>query len=106
MGMRVISRKTLREHWETPGRGDSEDPLRSWHKVAKAARWTSPADIKAVYGNASIVGDRVVFNIAGNKYRLVVWADYARQALLVKFVGTHGEYDAIDVRTIGEPEET
>ena len=102
--MHVIAKRVLREHWEKPGRQDSEQPLKSWHQVASKATWTIPPDVKAMYGTASIVGERVIFNIAGNKYRLVTWIDYARQVILVKFVGTHKEYDSIDVEIVGKPE--
>lgn len=103
--MQVIARATLRNHWEKPGRRDSEQPLKAWYEIARKAAWRSPGDVKQLYRNASFVGERVVFNIAGNKYRLVVWIDYGRQLILVKFVGTHREYDAIDVATIGRPED-
>ena len=103
--MQIIARSTLRAHWETPGREDSEQPLKSWFEVARRANWATPAEVRQIYRHASFVGDRVVFNIAGNKYRLVAWIDYGRQLILIKFVGTHREYDAIDVATIGKPEE-
>lgn len=100
--MRVIKKGTLRAHWELPGREDSEDPLKAWYAEARKAVWKTPADIKAKYRSASFVADnRVVFNIAGNKYRLVVHLNYEIGVVLVKFVGTHEEYDAIDAVTIG-----
>ena len=69
--------------------------------IAAKAEWSSPADVKTVYGTASIVGnDRVVFNIGGNRYRLVVRFDYARRIGFVRFVGTHTEYEAVDVSNI------
>lgn len=98
--MRVIALKTLREHWTQPHRGDSEQPLKAWHAIARAADWSDTSDVKAQYGNASFVGDRVVFNIAGNKYRLVVRINYPVRIVYIRFVGTHAEYDKIDVRTI------
>lgn len=99
--MRIISRKMLREHWEKPERGDSEQALKSWFAEAKKANWTTTQDIKDLYGNASFVGDnRVVFNIAGNKYRLVVHVNYRLGIVNTKFVGTHSEYDDIDVEKI------
>lgn len=100
--MRVISRSALKAHWEMPGRDDSEQPLKAWFAEANHAKWTKPADIKAAYGTASFVGDnRVVFNIGGNKYRLVVHVNYELGIVNVKFVGTHDEYDQIDVTTVG-----
>lgn len=100
--MRVIARRALQEHWERPGRGDSKEPLQAWFAEARQAKWATPADVKAQYGSASFVADnRVVFNIAGNKYRLVVHLHYERQICRVKFVGTHAEYDEIDAATVG-----
>lgn len=99
--MRVLSRGTLRYFWEKPNREDSEQPLKAWYDEAKAATWETPQAIKAAYGTASIVANnRVVFNIAGNKYRLVAAIDYPRQWCLIRFIGTHSEYDKIDVTKI------
>ena len=71
--MRIIAKRTLREFWEKPEHRDAEQPLKAWYAEARNATWSTPADIKARYRHASIVGNnRVVFNIAGNKYRLVV----------------------------------
>ncbi len=96
---RIISRKTIREFWERFP--DSEEALKAWYSEAKAANWQTPADIKAQYGNASILKDsRVVFNICGNKYRLIVKISFAASIVLIRFVGTHKEYDAIDAETI------
>ena len=97
--MRVISRRTLRTFWEA--RPGAERPLRAWHSVAAKADWASPADVKAVYRTASVVGgDRIVFNIGGNRYRLVVRFDYAHCMGFVRFVGTHAEYDSIDASSV------
>ena len=75
--------------------------MQAWHAEAKNAEWLSPADVKASYGNASILQDgRVVFNICGNKYRLVVWINFDFFTIYVRFVGTHKEYDEIDSQTI------
>jgi len=95
--MRVIALKRLREHWQSPGRGDSEQPLKAWHAIAAKASWRHFADVKAQFGSASAVGERVVFNIAGNKYRLVAYINYAFHTVYVRFVGTHAEYDRLDV---------
>jgi mRNA interferase HigB len=100
--MHVIAKKALRDHWEKPGREDSEGPLKAWYAEAENAEWKTPADIKSKYRNASFAADkRVVFNIAGNKYRLVVHVNYPVGIVRVKFVGTHDEYDEIDVTTVG-----
>lgn len=100
--MRVITKGTLRAYWEQPGRGDSEQPLKAWYAEAKKAKWAAPADIKARYRSASFVADnRVVFNIGGNKYRLVIHVNHEIGVVLVKFVDTHQEYDAIDATTVG-----
>jgi mRNA interferase HigB len=98
--VRVISRRALVDHWSRPGREDSEGPLRAWFKEAEKASWRSPAEIKASYGSASFVSDRVVFNVGGNKYRLVVRVKYEAGIVFVRFVGTHVEYDAIDVAEV------
>jgi len=97
--MRVISKKTLREFWEE--HPDAEDPLKAWFTEAEDASWKSPADIKAQYGSASILKNgRVVFNICGNKYRLVVKINYSAAIVLVRFMGTHKEYDGINAEVI------
>lgn len=101
--MRVIAKSTLRKFWEHPGHADAQGPLESWHDEAAQANWSSPQDIKAHYRHASICGNnRVVFNIAGNKYRLVVEMQYRAGIAWVKFVGTHARYDMIDVETVNE----
>lgn len=97
--MRIISRKLLKEFWaESP---DSEEHLKAWYKIAKAAKWKTPQDVKDQYRNASILQDgRVVFNIKGNNYRLVVWISYDFFTIYVRFIGTHKEYDKTDVQNI------
>ena len=97
--MRIVAVKFLREFWEK--HPDAEQPLKSWVEETRKAAWTQPSEIKAHYRNASIlVNRRVVFNIKGNDYRLVVSIAYRYQAVYVKFIGTHQEYDAIDVNTV------
>lgn len=99
--MRIISKKKLREFWEHPEYRDAEQPLKAWYAEALDATWRTPADIKDKYGSASIVGDnRVVFNIAGNKYRLVVKFHYNTGIGFVRFIGTHKAYDTINVEAI------
>jgi mRNA interferase HigB len=97
--MRIIAKKTLKDFWAKEP--DAKTALEAWHAEAKNAEWSAPADVKARYGTASILKDgRVVFNICGNKYRLVVWINYRFFTVYVRFVGTHHEYDAIDAQTI------
>ena len=99
--MRVISRKTLREYWEKPGRADAEQPLKAWFRQAENADWATPADVKSSYRSASIVAnDRVVFNMAGNKHGLVVRVNYPYRIVYIRFVGTHREYDKVDATTV------
>ena len=97
--MRIIAKRTLREYWEQEPR--AEQPLKSWYAIASKADWSSPMDVKHMYGTASIVGnDRVVFNIGGNKYRLIVRFDYWGRLGFVRFVGTHAEYDRVDASDV------
>lgn len=93
--MRVVSKARLREFWERPGRGDAEGPLCAWHShvSSKSVRWGSWGDVKADFATASIVGNCAVFNIGGNKYRLVARILYASQKVFVFKVMTHAEYD-------------
>ena len=96
--MRIISKRTLRSYWEH--RHDAEQALKSWYAIASKADWSTPQDVRATYGNASIVGERVVFNIGGNRHRLIVRFDYSRRIGFVRFVGTHPEYDRVDASTV------
>jgi mRNA interferase HigB len=97
--MRIIAKRTLREFWAKHPL--SETPLKVWYDVAKQANWVSPRAIKIRYRTASFVADHlVVFNIKGDSYRLVVSMNYAEQIIFIKFIGTHSEYDKIDVTTI------
>jgi len=99
--MRIISRKTLRLFWEKPEYADVEQSLKAWFREASHADWTSPAAIKAAFGTASIVANnRVVFNIGGNKYRLVVKVNYPYRVMYVRFIGTHAQYDRINVEEV------
>lgn len=97
--MRVIARKTLRDFWEE--HADAEQQLKAWFHEAEAAQWKSFADIKARYRSADVLpGNRVVFDIKGNNYRLVVKVHYNRSLVFIRFVGTHAEYDRINAETI------
>lgn len=97
--MRLIALATLRTFWEK--NPDAETPLRAWYALASRAVWTTPANIKAAYRTASFTANnRVVFNIKGNDYRLVVAVRYDRGLMFVRFIGTHHQYDRIEVDTI------
>lgn len=97
--MRIISISTLRAFWECYP--DAEQPLKAWIDETQKAKWGSPAEIKALYRSASILkSKRVVFNIKGNNYRLIVAVAYQYAAIYVKFIGTHVQYDAINADTI------
>lgn len=97
--MKVIAKPILVAFWTRHPR--AEQPLKSWYQEALHASWKAPQNIKDSYASASfIAGNRVVFNIHGNDYRLVVGADYKRQALFIKFIGTHAEYGKIYVETV------
>jgi len=99
--MHVIALKTLREFYEQPGHRDARAPLEAWYCEAKHAQWLSPADVKDQHPSASILKDnRIVFNIGGNKYRLVVRINYYSKTVFVYFIGTHAEYDKIDAEVI------
>jgi mRNA interferase HigB len=99
--VRIIARRTLLEFWANPRYRDAEQPLRAWYTEAKRAEWRTPADVKAAHRNASFLAkNRVVFNIAGNKYRLVVAVKYTAQIVFIRFVGTHAQYDAIDAEEV------
>jgi mRNA interferase HigB len=92
----------LRAFWErAPQFADSKGPLQAWFAEVRKAQWTSPAQVKAQYRNASILkSGRVVFNIAGNKYRLVVHVRYELGIVFIRFAGTHRDYDQIDAESI------
>jgi mRNA interferase HigB len=97
--MRVIARRTLREFWERYP--DAKDALDAWYDDAERATWKTPADIRARYPNASFLEhNRVVFNIRGNHYRLIVQIHYNTQIAFIRFVGTHRDYDRIDADSV------
>jgi mRNA interferase HigB len=97
--MRIIARGTLRDYWEI--HPDVEDALRTWYYEASRAAWQSPAEVKEAHRNASIIaGNRVVFNIKGNKYRLIAAMRYDIGIIFIRFIGTHVEYDKVDAETI------
>ncbi|MCX6279928.1 MAG: type II toxin-antitoxin system HigB family toxin [Bacteroidetes bacterium] len=93
--MRVIAKKILKEFWEKYS--DSEQQLKSWYREASKATWKNPTDVKNEYPKASILkSGRVIFNICGNKYRLVIKVNYLRQWVFIRFIGAHIDYDKID----------
>ena len=97
--MRIIALKALRLFWE--GHPDAQQALQAWYHDARQATWRTPIDIKLVYRNVSCVGNnRVVFNIKGNQYRLVVAVQYEYGIVYIRFVGSHHSYDAIDPETV------
>ncbi|WP_295399522.1 type II toxin-antitoxin system HigB family toxin [uncultured Thiocystis sp.] len=100
--MRIIALSTLKSFWEkTPSFQDAKEPALAWYRAACRADWATPADVKADFRHASILQDgRVVFNLGGNKYRLVVWINYPYRVVYIRFIGTHAQYDVIDAQTI------
>lgn len=97
--MRVISRKTLKDFWEK--HADAEQPLRAWFHETRIARWKSFTEIKTRYRSAdALPGNRVVFTIKGNTYRLIVRIHYNSGIVFIRFLGTHAEYDRIDATTV------
>jgi mRNA interferase HigB len=100
--MRVIALSTLRTFWRSsPAHAEAREPILAWYRHVLASDWSAPADRKREFGTASILRDgRVVFNIGGNKYRLVVWINHSYRIVYVRFVGTHAQYDRIDAQSI------
>ena len=97
--MRVIAKKILREFWNK--HPDCEQQLKAWYREAENAEWKTPANIKKDYPSASILqNNRIVFNIKGNNYRLVVRINYYYQMVWIRFIGTHAQYDKIDANKI------
>lgn len=99
--MRIIAISTLRDFWDQPGRRDAEQPLRAWFHIVKAAEWSNPAEVKQMFNSADLLpGGRVVFDIGGNKYRLIAAIHYRGKRVYIRFIGTHKDYDRIDARTV------
>jgi mRNA interferase HigB len=99
--MRIISVKKIKDFWGNNKYRDSEQPLKAWCYEAKQAKWKLPNEIKYRYKSASILNNnRVVFNIKGSQYRLVVAINYNFQIIFIRFIGTHKEYDKINAQTI------
>jgi len=99
--LRVIAKKTLREFYEKNIYQDSKVALEAWHQEMLKSDWSNPNQIKTKYKSASIVGDnKIIFNICGNKYRLIVKINYDAKIVFIKFIGTHKQYDKINVDNI------
>lgn len=97
--MRILKRKTLQEFWEK--HTDAKDALQAWYHAVKNENWTSFNDIKKHFGTADVIpGNRVVFNIKGNHYRIVVKIHYNTEVVFIRFIGTHAEYDRINAEKI------
>jgi mRNA interferase HigB len=100
--MRVIALSTLKAFLDSgSSHADAREPVMAWYRQVRSADWTTPAELKREIGTASILKDgRTVFNIAGNKYRIVVWINYPYRVVYIRFIGTHRQYDRIDAQTI------
>lgn len=100
--VRVIALSTLKAFWaDQPENLDAQGPTLAWYRDVLTADWARPSDLKAQFRTASILRDgRAVFNIGGNKYRIVVWINYPYRVVYIRFIGTHKQYDAIDSQTI------
>ncbi len=100
--MRIIALSTLKAFLNRSHvYADAREPLMAWYRQVKAADWATPADVKRAIRSASILKDgRVVFNVAGNKYRLVVWINYPYRVVYIRFIGTHRQYDMIDAQKV------
>ena len=99
--MRIISKRTLKNFYEQPQYADSKSAIESWYKEVSKLSWNNPNEVKEMYRSASIIGDeKVVFNIAGNKYRLIVSINYYAKIVFIKFIGTHKQYDKIKVEDL------
>lgn len=98
--MQIIAKSTLKKFWAI--HNQAETPLRAWYASVDAAEWNGPADVKAMFGsNVDFVADnRVIFDISGNKYRLIVHISYTFKRVLIKFIGTHAEYDRSNPETV------
>ena len=99
MLMRIIARSTLRHYWAK--HSDVESALEAWYQDVSRAVWKTPNDVTRIYPYASIIaGNRIVFNIKGNQYRLIVAVNYATGIVYIRFIGTHREYDDVDAETV------
>jgi mRNA interferase HigB len=99
--VRIIARKTLQAFWKRRGCADAGQPLLAWFSEVQKAQWKGPADVRKLYRSADFVANnRVIFNIEGNKYRLVVGIKYSASIVFIRFIGTHADYDKIDPASV------
>src|SRR5258708_4789875 len=100
--MRVIAPCPLKAFFGNgPSYSHARQPVMAWYRKVRSADWATPGDVKREIGTASILKDgRAVFNIAGNKYRIVVWINYPYRVVYIRFIGTHRQYDKIDAQTV------
>jgi mRNA interferase HigB len=100
--VRIIALGTLKAFFNrSPAHADAREPMMAWFRQVKAADWAMPADVKRDIRSASILQDgRAVFNVAGNKYRIVVWINYPYRVVYIRFIGTHRQYDAVDAQNV------
>jgi mRNA interferase HigB len=99
--MRIIAVATLRAFWDQPSQPAAELPMRAWTTIVKGTRWQSPVEVKATFNSADLLANgRVVFDIGGNKWRIVAKLNFRHQIMYVRFVGTHGQYDKIDANEV------
>ena len=99
--MRIISKKTLKDFYEQSKYSDGKSPLEAWHKEVLKLDWSNPNEVKEMYRSASIIGnEKVVFNLAGNKYRLIVTINYYAKIVFIKFIGTHKQYDKVNMEDL------
>ena len=98
--MRIIAKSRLRKYWEKTGNEKAQPFLTEWYHFCQKQKWATPQDVKNTFRHVSFVVDRIVFNVKGNSYRIVCGMDYQRQAMFIKFVGTHKEYDEIKVEAV------
>ena len=100
--MRIIAKSTLRKFWESAAQYlEAKSHIEAWYAETKKAKWQTPQEIKKQFRSVSILkNSRAVFNIGGNKYRLIVAIDYYRQTIFIRFIGTHQQYDKINPEVI------
>lgn len=99
--MRIISKKTLKDFYEQSKYQDSKNSLEAWYKEVLKLDWKNPNEVKEMYRSASVIGnEKIVFNIAGNKYRLIVTINYYAKIVFIKFIGTHKQYDKVNMEDL------
>lgn len=99
--MRIIAIGTLRAFWQQPAYRTAEQPLKAWVAVVRAAAWGNPVEAKEMFNSADVLrSGRIIFDISGNRYRIVAHINYRRQIVYIRFIGTHAQYDAIDPQIV------